>query len=105
MFSESKYRVHVCFGPNCTPRGSKATYAAFQQALLDLGIYLDVELIATSCRNRCELGPSVNVYPGPVLYGFVDDEAARRIAVDHLKGGTPVASKIVSPPANKKAGR
>ena len=105
MFSETKYRVHVCFGPNCTPRGSKATFAALQQAILDLGLYFDVELFATSCRNRCELGPSVNVYPGPVLYGFVDEAAARRIATEHLKGGEPVRSQSVQPPVNKKAGR
>ena len=73
---EPRYRVHICHGPNCTPRGGAARLIdALEEAVQRLGIAGDVEIIATSCRNRCELGPSVNVYPGPVFYGLVTPEA------------------------------
>ena len=61
-----------------------------QQAIFDAGISHNVEVIATSCRNRCEWGPSLNVYPGPVFYAEVTREAIEAIVRDHLVGGHPV---------------
>ena len=49
-----------------------------------------MEVIATSCRNRCEWGPSLNVYPGPVFYAEVTPEAIEEIVREHLLGGRPV---------------
>jgi len=65
--------------------------AAFREAVFEAGLgSTDVELIATSCRDRCEWGPSVNVYPGPTRYAAVDEDAARRIVQSHLRDGVPV---------------
>ena len=89
--TEPAYRVHICHGPNCTPRGgAKALIEALEAEVRRLGIEDRVEILATSCRNRCELGPSVNVYPGPVCYGHVTPEAITRIADEHLLGGRVV---------------
>jgi (2Fe-2S) ferredoxin len=87
---ESGYRVHLCFGPNCTPRGSRALLPILQNAIFRAGLSLRVEVIATSCRNRCEWGPSLNVYPGPVFYAEVTPEAIEEIVREHLLGGRPV---------------
>ena len=84
------YRVHLCFGPNCMPRGSRALLPILQRAIFEAGISGKVEVIATSCRNRCEWGPSVNVYPGPVFYAGVTPEAIAAIVQEHLVGGRPV---------------
>jgi (2Fe-2S) ferredoxin len=84
------YRVHLCFGPNCTPRGSRELLPVLQDAIRRAGIADRVEVIATSCRNRCEFGPSVNVYPGPVFYAHVTPEAVEEIVREHLVGGRPV---------------
>ncbi len=46
-----------------------------------------VEIIATSCRNRCDYGPSMNVYPGPTFYNELTPEAIEEIVRDHLKHG------------------
>lgn len=93
---QSRYRVHVCFGKNCTPNGAEAVFAAFRSALDAAGIR-DVELIATSCRSRCELGPSVNVYPGPVTYGQMNADRAVRVVIEHLSGSErPVREYIVT---------
>ena len=86
-----RFRIHVCFGKNCTPGGSPAVFDAFRAELARAGLSNEVELIASSCRSRCELGPSVNVYPGPVMYGWMTPEGVRRVVEEHLTGGEPVA--------------
>jgi (2Fe-2S) ferredoxin len=97
---EPRYRVHICHGPNCTPRGGAARLIdALEAAVQRLGIAEEVEIIATSCRNRCELGPSVNVYPGPVFYGHVTPEAMDVIAEEHLLNGRVVQELVVKEPA------
>lgn len=105
MFSESRYRVHVCLGPNCVPNGSKRSLAAFEAEIARLGLGGEVELIATSCRGRCELGPSVNVYPGSVLYGHVDEPAAALICLQHLVRDEVVSELVVETPSTWTRGR
>ncbi len=90
------YRVHVCHGPNCTPSGGAAALMSELEAEVErLGLSGAVEILATSCRNRCENGPSVNVYPGPTRYGHVTPDDIRLIAVEHLNNGRPVGQLIV----------
>ena len=97
--NEPAYRVHICHGPNCTPRGGAgALIDALEIEVRRLGIAGRVEILATSCRNRCELGPSVNVYPGPTCYGHVSPEDITRIALEHLRDGIPVVDLIVAEP-------
>jgi (2Fe-2S) ferredoxin len=95
MPAEPRYRVHICQGPNCTGRGSRALFAHLEQELLRLGIEDAVEVLATSCRNRCETGPSVNVYPGPTFYCGVTPDVLRRIAESHLAHDVPVDEHVV----------
>ena len=93
---EPRWRVHVCFGKSCTPGGANAVYAAFQTAVRAEGIDKDVELLATTCRNRCELGVSVNVYPGPTWYGLMTADRVARVVREHLVGGKPVPDFVVT---------
>lgn len=86
----ARYRVHVCRGPNCSLRNSKATLACFEEAVREAGLAGEVEIIATSCRDRCDWGPSVNVFPGPTMYAGVDCPAARAIVSEHLTHDRPV---------------
>jgi (2Fe-2S) ferredoxin len=107
---EYRYRVHVCFGKNCTPNGAEAVFRAFQEQISAHNLSSTVELLATSCRSRCELGPSVNVYPGPVMYGCMDPERVTVVVTRHLSGSeAPVDAYIVTPEeverAKKLAGR
>ena len=91
------YRIHICHGPNCTPRGGAAALIdALELEVQRLGIADRVEIMATSCRNRCELGPSVNVYPGPVCYGRVTPDAIVLIAREHLRDGHIVSEYQVA---------
>src|SRR5262249_44531425 len=63
----ASYRVHLCFGPNCSERGSRALMSVLERAIAEAGLADAIEVLATTCRNRCEDGPSLNVYPGPVF--------------------------------------
>ena len=48
-------------------------------AIADAGIASEVEVIASTCRNRCDYGPSMNVYPGPTFYNELTGEAIEEI--------------------------
>ena len=84
---ESDYRVHLCFGPNCTERGSRALLPILEEAIDEAALRGHVEVLATTCRNRCDDAPSLNVYPGPVFYNRVDETAIHAIVERHLAGG------------------
>jgi (2Fe-2S) ferredoxin len=92
-----RWRVHLCFGPNCSPRGSQALFPILQQAIADAGLTDQVEVIASTCRNRCDYGPSMNVYPGPTFYNELTPEAIEEIVREHLVGGHPVARWFFRP--------
>ena len=49
-----------------------------------------VEIVATSCRDRCDYGPSMNVYPGPTFYNELTPEAIEEIVLEHLAADRPV---------------
>jgi len=83
----SEYRVHLCFGPNCTERGSRALMPILEQAVREARLSDRVEILATTCRNRCDYGPSLNVYPGPVFYNLLDEHAISEIVGRHLSHG------------------
>ncbi len=91
------YRVHLCFGPNCSPRGSRALLPVLEAAVAREGLADRVEIIATSCRNRCDYGPSMNVYPGPTFYNELTAEAIDEIVREHLKKGQPVIRWLFRP--------
>ena len=101
----AEYRVHLCFGPNCTPRGSRALLPVLEEAVARAGLRDRVEIIATTCRDRCDYGPSMNVYPGPVFYNELTPEAIEEIVREHLAGGRPVARWFFRPKPGKPVGR
>ena len=88
--AEARYRVHLCFGPNCTPRGSRDLLPVLEAAVARAGLADRVEIIATTCRDRCDCGASMNVYPGPTFYNELTPEAIEEIVREHLGNGRPV---------------
>ncbi len=92
-----EYRVHLCFGPNCTERGSRALMPILERAVREAGLADRVEVLATTCRNRCDYGPSLNVYPGPVFYNLLDRTAICEIVESHLKQGNVAEQWLFRP--------
>ena len=68
-----------------------------ERAVREAGLSDRVEILATTCRNRCDYGPSLNVYPGPVFYNLVDKTAISEIVTRHLGNGDIVAQWLFRP--------
>jgi (2Fe-2S) ferredoxin len=92
---DPEFRIHLCVGPNCTARGSQLLLTVLEAAIQDAGLSDRVEITASTCRNRCEIGPSLNVYPGPFFYREVTAEVIQRIVSEHLAEGMPVDEHLV----------
>lgn len=104
MFSQKPYRVHVCFGPNCSRYNPKELLRALEDELAAQGLEEQVAVQVSSCRQRCEQSPSLNVYPGPVYYNRLTPDAVRQIVRQHLGGGEPVAEYLFRPGLQPRAG-
>jgi (2Fe-2S) ferredoxin len=67
----------------------------------EAGLSGQVEVLATTCRNRCDFGPSLNVYPGPVVYNGFNEQGIRQIQIveQHLGGGDVVSEWVFRPPS------
>lgn len=87
---QTRYRVHLCCGPNCTRAGSRALLPVLEAEIAAQGLAADISVQEISCRNRCEQAPSVNVYPGPTFYNRLTPDGIRAIVRQHLRGGSPV---------------
>lgn len=84
--------VFVCTkGPWC-PRDGPALQAhlILKNAIKDSELRDECRVNHSGCLNQCGHGPMVAVYPEGVWYAHVDEEGARRIAEEHLKGGRVV---------------
>ena len=107
MTTDTTYLVHLCFGSNCTFAGSRKLLHVLEEEIAALGIADQVTVVPTTCRNRCDWAPSMNVLPGNVRYNDLDADAIRRIARDHLAGGVIVDEYVFrpSPPPTPTHGR
>src|SRR5262245_43789457 len=87
---EKKYRVYICGGVNCTPRGRDALLRALEDELWAQQLDGDVEVRVSSCQSRCDFAPNITIWPGPWRYSLLTPEAVRRIVTQHLRDGQPV---------------
>jgi len=97
MLNQAKYRVNLCFGPNCSRFNPKELLRALEEEVRAQGLEDDVSIHLSACRQRCEQSPSLNVYPGPVFYNRLTPDAIRAIVRQHLAGGEPVAEYLFRP--------
>lgn len=98
MTTTTDYLVHLCFGSNCTLAGSRKLLRVLEEEIAALGIGDHVAVLPSTCRNRCDWAPSMNVMPGDVRYNDLDADAVRRIAHEHLAGGAVVQDYLFCPP-------
>jgi (2Fe-2S) ferredoxin len=89
--SANTYRAYICFGPNCSPKGSDALLATLEAELASRGLQDNVSVLPTGCQAHCESGPTMVIYPGPTYYQQVDAARLKRIVREHFAGGVPVA--------------
>src|SRR4051812_19023974 len=87
----AKYRVYICVGPNCGPKGSPRLEGMLERELTALGLEEEVSITMGGCQSHCETGPTMVVYPGPVFYEKMDLERLRRIAMEHFANDVPIS--------------
>ncbi|MFW6223440.1 MAG: [Fe-Fe] hydrogenase large subunit C-terminal domain-containing protein [Spirochaetota bacterium] len=84
---ERRVSVRVCVGTSCFLRGSQDLLTRFIHRVSDEGLEDLVDVNATFCSERCNLGPTVRI-DDEVIYGATVDAVTDR--VKELTG-TPVA--------------
>lgn len=63
----------------------------------------DVRINSAGCLDRCELGPTVVIYPEGVWYHYETLEDVDEILQEHVIGGRLV-TRLLMPPGDRAAG-
>lgn len=79
---------------SCGGKGAEAVYNAFAQVLIQHNLNNRIALTSTCCMGPCQAGANVLVYPGAVMYSWVEPQDAALIVEQHLLGGEPWADKL-----------
>jgi (2Fe-2S) ferredoxin len=85
------YRVYICCGINCGPKGSRQLLDFLEEEVKRLALEDRVHVYPGGCQTHCESGPTMVVYPGPTFYQEVDRPRLQRIAREHFANDRPVA--------------
>ena len=100
------YRLHVFCCTNrrieghprgsCATRGSEPLRDYLKQRVREAGIE-DVRINASGCLDRCELGPTMVIYPDGVWYHYQSREDLDEIFEAHIKNGNRVPRLMLRP--------
>ena len=78
-------------------------HETLKKGVKEAGLKDTVRVNHAGCMNQCGNGPMVVVYPEDVWYARVSVRGARKILLQHLIGGHPVAEyRYIAPPGDNK---
>lgn len=93
------YRIHVFCCTNlrppghrrgcCSEKGSVRLRNYLKARAKELGLDC-VRINASGCLDRCELGPTMVIYPEGVWYSYATSEDVDAILTQHIVGGRRV---------------
>lgn len=104
------YRKHLFFctnrrdpgaeRPSCAQCGSPELRGWAKARVKELGLAGagGVRVNTAGCLDRCELGPTLVVYPDAVWYTYIDEQDLEEIIQSHIIGGTPVQRLMLPGP-------
>jgi len=96
------YAKHLFFCTNQRPEGAERPFCAqcgspqlrawAKARIKQLGLAGPgrIRVNTSGCLDRCELGPTLVVYPEGIWYTYVDEQDLEEIIQSHLVGGQPV---------------
>jgi (2Fe-2S) ferredoxin len=97
MDSFFKYHVFFCLNqrepgasrPCCANCNAQAMQEHAKKRVKELGLAKPglVRINKAGCLDRCELGPTIVVYPEGTWYTYVDETDIDEIVESHLAGG------------------
>ena len=79
---------------SCKARGAEALRNYLKARAKELGVD-NVRINASGCLDRCELGPTMVVYPEGVWYNYQSIEDAEEILQEHVIGGRVVERLVL----------
>jgi len=103
---ELYYRSHVFFCTNerpaghprgcCLGKGSSKLRDYMKARAKEMGLK-DVRINSAGCLDRCELGPTVVIYPEGIWYSCKTTEDVDRVLEQHVRDGGRVADLMLQP--------
>lgn len=81
---------------SCKARGAEPLRNYMKARVKELGIE-GVRVNGAGCLDRCELGPTVVIYPEGTWYNYSSREDVEEIIEKHLKGGEKVERLLLAP--------
>ena len=100
------YRLHVFACTNrrvdghprgsCAAKGSEPLRDYLKHRARELGV-ADVRINSAGCLDRCELGPTMVIYPEGVWYHYDTREDLDEILTTHIVNGGRVARLMMQP--------
>ncbi len=80
----------------CGDRGGKELMETMTARIAEMGVE-NVTITEAGCMERCELGPTMVIYPDAVWYSYSNEADIDEIIESHLKGGKLVERLILEP--------
>ncbi len=80
----------------CARKGSEALRRYLKAKAKELGLR-QVRINGSGCLDRCELGPTMVIYPEAVWYTYASTEDLDEILQTHIVGGGRVARLMLHP--------
>lgn len=100
------YKSHVFFCTNerpdghprgcCKSRGSEKLRNYMKAKAKEMGLDR-IRINNAGCLDRCELGPTMVIYPEGVWYKCETTEDVDRVLVEHLKNGNLINDLMLGP--------
>lgn len=82
---------------SCKERGAEPLREYMKRAAKALGLQGRVRINAAGCLDRCELGPTMVIYPEGVWYTYRTRADIDEILDTHVAGGGRVARLLLTP--------
>jgi NADP-reducing hydrogenase subunit HndC len=101
MSDQKKYRIYLCGGSSCTPKGRDALLRTLEDELWALELDDLVDVRVSGCQDRCDYAPNATVWPGPYHYSNLSPAAIKQIVAQHLLKGEPVREFLLGEQARR----
>ncbi len=80
---------------SCKARGAEPLRNYLKARVKELGIE-GVRVNGAGCLDRCELGPTMVIYPEGIWYTYASREDVEEIIESHVKNGKPVERLLLT---------
>ena len=95
--------IQQCRGMGCTAAGGDKVTELFEELIKKKGLESKLSIVRTGCLGPCEMGPTVIVNPGDILYVRVKPEDVKDIFEKHILKGEIVERLVYHDPTTNQA--